>query len=257
MPSPFPGMNPYLEHEDAWQDFHDTLLPRLRAVLTPQLSPRYIAKVEEHLFIHEPAAEQRVLIGHGDVSVAQRGEGTVGGGGAATIAAPARIRIPTVDIEKHLFLEIRDRQSRELVTVLEVLSPTNKRPGPDREQYLAKRAKLLHSTANFVEIDLLRGWARMPMEPPPDCAYGIMVSNVEDRPFANFWPLSLRERLPVIPVPLRTGTPDASIDLQAALHHVYDEAAYQDYVYRTAPMPPLSDADARWAQAIIARSSGE
>ena len=116
--------------------------------------------------------------------------------------APARIRIPFVQFEKHLFLEIRDRKNRELVTVVELLSPTNKKTGPDREQYLAKRGKLLRGNVHLIEIDLLRGWPRMPMEPEMACDYCIMVSRVEDRPEASFWPLKLRDRLPPVPVPL-------------------------------------------------------
>jgi len=62
----------------------------------------------------------------------------------------------SVDVERHTFLEIRDCDNRQLVTVLELLSPSNKRPGPDREQYLAKRQQLLASSVHLVELDLLR-----------------------------------------------------------------------------------------------------
>jgi hypothetical protein len=71
------------------------------------------------------------------------------------------------------FLEIRDRQSRELITVVELLSPANKRAGADREQYMAKREELLKSAAHFVEIDLLRGGRPMPLERRPRCDYQI------------------------------------------------------------------------------------
>src|SRR5690349_13471038 len=116
MSSPFTGMNPYLEQEDAWKDFHDSFLPQLRGVLAPQVSPHYIVKIEEHVFIHEPPADERLLMGYSDVSLS-RSNGPSGAlASAVSIQAPARIRIPSVDFEKHIYLEIRDRQDRELVT---------------------------------------------------------------------------------------------------------------------------------------------
>ena len=165
--------------------------------------------------------------------------------------APARIRIPSVQFEKHLFLEIRDRKNRELVTVVELLSPTNKKTGPDREQYLAKRGKLLRSSVHFIEIDLLRGWPRMPMEPEMACDYCIMVSRVEDRPEASFWPLKLRDPLPPVPVPLRKPSADACIDLQQILHGVYNRAGYADYLYEGDPVPRLRRQDASWAKSLL------
>ncbi len=187
MPSPFPGMNPYLEQDDVWEDFHNTSLVIVRDMLAGQIRPNYMVKVEQYLFIHEPSAEHRILLGHADVGLS-RPNGSKEAASAAIIAAPspAKLRFPTVDFEKHIYLEIRDRLNRELVTVIEMLSPSNKKAGPDREQYLAKRANLVRSTAHFVEIDLLRGWTRMPMEPELECDYAIIVSRVEDRPEANY-----------------------------------------------------------------------
>ena len=259
MPSPFPGMNPYLEQEDVWQDFHDTFIPFVRDVLASQLQPHYIVKVESYLFIHEPPADHRVLVGHGDVGVARNNGGPHESdhgpvpGGTAVRRAPVRVRIPSVDLEKHLFLEIRDRVQREIVTVIEMLSPSNKKPGPDREQYLAKRGALMRSTAHFVEIDLLRGGPCMPMEMAQDSDYSVMISRVEDRPEADYWPLSIREVLPTIPIPLRAPHPDGEVNLQDVLNRVYDSAQYAQYVYKGTPNPPLSANDAAWAQFILAK----
>src|SRR5947209_3110441 len=119
MPSPFPGMNPYLEREYTWKDFHDTFLLFARGSLVSQVRPNYIVKIGEYLFIHEPPAEQRFLMGHGDVTLASPGGGTRQTAVAtAAAASPDRIRIPSVDMEEHLFLEIRDRENLEIVTVL-------------------------------------------------------------------------------------------------------------------------------------------
>jgi hypothetical protein len=155
-------------------------------------------------------------------------------------------------VEKESYIEIRDRQTRRLVTVIELLSPTNKRPSDDRERYLAKRAALLASDAHFVEIDLLRGWPRMPFDEPPTGDYCVLVSRVEERPRAGFWPIGLRERLPVIPIPLQAPHADAQLDLQAILHRVYDAAYYRDYIYDGSPWPPLGEEDAAWARSIAA-----
>ena len=89
--------------------------------------------------------------------------------------------LPEQDLERIPFLEIRDREQRELITVIELLSPSNKRPGSDREQYLGKRREYLHSAAHLVEIDLLRGWKPMPALGRPECDYSIMVSQAEKR----------------------------------------------------------------------------
>lgn len=252
MPSPFPGMNPYLEQEDVWQDFHDALIPAIRDALSPQVSPHFIVKIEEHLYIHEPEARQRFRIGSGDVIVG-RAPGVSGSARATgTLEAPAHVLLPQVAIETETYLEIRDRKDRELITVIELLSPTNKKPGPDREQYLAKRANVLRSAAHFVEIDLLRGWPRMPSEDAPASDYCIMVSQVEERPRAAFWPVVLREPLPRIPIPLREPVPLAHLELQILVHLVYDRAYYKDYIYQGQPTPPLSTEDAAWARNLIA-----
>jgi hypothetical protein len=251
MPSPFPGMNPYLEQEDVWQDFHETMIPTIRDAISPQVSPHFIVKIEEHLYIHEPEAHQRIRVGSGDIAIAR--EPGVGGAGrgVAILGAPVQVLLPQVHIESESYLEIRDRKSRELITVIELLSPTNKKPGPDREQYLAKRANVLRSAAHLVEIDLLRGWRRMPSENAPESDYCIMVSQVDERPQAGYWPVMVRAPLPRIPIPLREPVPLAHLELQAVLHQVYDRAYYKDYIYHGQPTPALGPEDAAWAQTIL------
>jgi len=156
-----------------------------------------------------------------------------------------------VDTERHGYVEIRDRRNRELVTVIELLSPTNKRPGPDREQYLAKRRQLFASNVHLVEIDLLRGGPRLPLEDLPDCDYYVAVGRVTDRPRVGICPLRLRDPLPTIPIPLQAPDPDARLDLQQALHDVYDAAGYEDYIYTGQPQPPLHPEDAAWAREFV------
>jgi hypothetical protein len=248
-------MNPYLEQEEVWQDFHQRFITATAEMLSRQVTPSYIVKIEEHLYIHELSAEQRLLLGRADVGLAQTARPAGQAATADVRQAPAPVRLPAVDVERHAYIEIRDRQGRPLVTVLELLSPSNKKPGPDREQYLGKRANLLRSETHFVEIDLLRGGPRMPLEGAPPCDYCVLVSRVEKRLDADFWPRHLRDPLPVIPIPLRDPHPDARLDLQQVLHRVYDTAYYQDYIYDGAPVPALTPDDAAWARQLLPGSS--
>jgi hypothetical protein len=252
MPSPFPGMNPYVERASVWHDFHESFLPLVREILTSQVLPRYFVRIDEQMYIHERSGEERRFLGRGDLLVpalAPPSTATVAAG--AVLEAPAEVRLPAVDIEGQSFLEIRDRDSHELVTVVELLSPANKYAGPDREQYLAKARQLQRSGVHFVEIDLLRGGPRMPWLDMPECDYCVVVSRVEKRPKAGFWPIRLRERLPEIPIPLRGGDADARVDLQQVLHRIYDAAGYAYHIYSGPPEPLLSAADTVWADPFL------
>jgi hypothetical protein len=208
-------MNPWVEQDGLWPDFHVAFVPALRRQLAHQVIPRYIVLMEEQIYIHE--------LPHG----------------------------PAEDIERVPFLEIRDRQSRELVTVIELLSPSNKRRGDDRGKSLDKRRGVLKSTAHLIEIDLLRGHDPMPLEGRAECAYSVLVSRAERRPVVDFWPIGLRDRLPVIPVPLRAPDSDARVDLREAVDQVYDEAGYAHFLYDGVPDPPLSTEDAEWARQFL------
>lgn len=255
MPSPFPGMNPYLEQDTVWHDFHESVMPVVRETLAAQVRPHYIVKIDEHIYIHELSAESRLFLGRADVGVARSTGEPRGGVALAAPQGPARVRLPDVDIERISFLEIRDRESGRVITVLELLSPTNQQAGPDRDQYVGKRAHLLHSAVHFIEIDLLRGAPRMPMKDLPPCDYYVMVSRYEQRPDADLWPVGLRERLPVVPVPLERPHPDARLDLQQVLDRVYDAAGYEDYIYRGTPQPALRPEDEPWARQLLPAAS--
>jgi hypothetical protein len=253
MPSPFPGMNPYLEREIAWHDFHERFLILGAGIIGAQVRPNYVVRVDDHIFVHEPTGEPRPTAGRADLSTAPtppraappRGE-------VAVLEAPARIRVPQGEVTWEAYLEILDRHSREVVTVVELLSPSNKRKsGMDRAQYLAKRRNVLASRTHLVEIDLLRGGAPMPDEGRPECTYSVLVSRAEERPDAGFWPLGLSDQLPVIPIPLRAPHGEASLDLQGLLHRVYDEASYEYDIYDGPPQPALNAEEAAWARAFL------
>ena len=251
MPSPFPGMDPYLEHPDVWMDFHNTFLGAVREVLARQVSPGYFVRIEQHVFIHEYGSDDRRPLGRPDVTV-HAGPPAAGGGGATTPTAPAAVLIPPgADEVRSNYLEIRDRENRQVVAVVELLSPANKDTGPDRDVYWTKVRRVLASPTQFVEIDLLRGGPRMPWVGLPACDYYAVVSRYESRPRADIWPVGLRDRLPVIPVPLPAGAPQPTVDLQAVLDRVYDAAGYGMSIYENRPEPRLRPDDAAWAREVL------
>jgi hypothetical protein len=157
--------------------------------------------------------------------------------------------------ERHTFLEIRRLPGRRLVTVLELLSPTNKQPGDKaRDRYLEKRRDIQASSVYLVELDLLRGGARLPMEAPlPPAAYTLVVSRWERRPIADVTPIALRAPLPPMPVPL-LDEDAVVVDLQRVFESVYDRAGYDYTLDDAAPVvPPLQEADALWADSCVAQ----
>jgi hypothetical protein len=164
--------------------------------------------------------------------------------------------VPPLDVNRDTYLQINERRSRDVLTVVQMLSPANKRRNSvDRAQYLAKRATVMSSRTSLVEIDLLRGGEPPPVEDRPDCCYSVLVSRADEQPDAGFWPIALADRLPVIPIPLRPPHPDARLDLQELLNRVYDEAGYEFDVYDGPPQPPLSAEDAAWAARYVPAAS--
>lgn len=254
MPSPFPGMNPYLEHEDVFHGFHQRLIVEISNALVPQIRPAYIADTDVNVYIHELSGDER-LTGRPDVHIAEANQPGAIRAGKAAATAPVRSALPpAVDVVEIPYVKIMDRQRRHVVTVIEVLSRTNKLKPDDRAAYLSKRNDLRRSDAHFIEIDLLRDGLPMPLTNQPDADYRVVLSRREERPNVSLWPIRVRDPLPMVPVPLRAPDPDARLDLQDVLHRVYELAGYADYVYGLTPRPPLHPEDARWAEELVSRA---
>ncbi|MBX9584445.1 MAG: DUF4058 family protein [Gemmataceae bacterium] len=252
MPSPFPGMNPYLERAAVWPSFHLNFLSAALRQLVARLRPEYVVTVGTRMDIHEPPAEDRRLVGLADVGVYNPpGASAPAPGGVAT-AAPVYVNLPAgAHVERARFLEVRDREGFGLLTVFELLSPSIKYAGDDHEQYLGKRIEVIRSQTHLVELDLLRGGGRMPMDRPVECDYCAVVSRAGERPRAGVWPWRLRELCPPVPIPLREPDPDIDLDVKAVIDEVYDGGGYGRYIYRGPPEPRLSPDDAAWAAQYV------
>jgi hypothetical protein len=244
-------MNPYLEQQTIFHSFHEQFAVHCAEALTPQVRPKYFVTLDVNLYIHELPANQR-LLGRPDVMLGtsvttQRSHRT------ATLEAPLYGEFgAAIDVLKEAFVQIHERETKTIITVVALLSPTNKEPGSDRDAYCAKRLRYFRSNVHLVEIDLLRGGPRMPVEGLPECDYCVQVSRADERPRVGLWPIMLRDKLPTIPVPLLAEDPDAQLDLQALLHRMYDAGGYEDYIYSGSPQPPLSPPDQSWATQIRA-----
>ena len=256
MPSPFPGMNPWLEQDSLWHDFHQRMLTAMSDAIAREIAPRYYVALEEHVYIHEPPEPVARFLGRPDLAIV-RTSGTSPAASSAVMEAPVYTALPEpIDVVRESFIEIRDTENQYLVTVLELLSPSNKNAGYDRDAYIAKRRQYLLSDVNFIEIDLLRGGPRMPIEELTPCDYYVLVKRATDRTRAGIWPIRLRDAIPPIPIPLRSPDPDARLDLQAVLHAVYDHAAYRHRIYRGMPKPKLLSDDAQWTEGMVKEHLG-
>jgi hypothetical protein len=234
-------MDPYLEGS-LWMSIHAQLASVFIRQLNPQLVPRYIALSSRRSVLEMPE-ELEVSIGsaYPDVAVLTREPSTGDQGKIATIAPPLRMETLMRTPVPHLTVEIRDVENHRLVTVIELLSPTNKR-GEGYDEYRDKRDLILRSNTHLIEIDLLRAGLRLPMRGAlPSVPYFVFLSRAGVRPLTEVWPITLDQRLPEIPVPLLAGDADVKLDLQRALATVYDECEVRYMIdYRKPPEVPLS-----------------
>ncbi|MEM6314275.1 MAG: DUF4058 family protein [Planctomycetota bacterium] len=256
MPSPFPGMNPWLENAAVWQTFHSLLMSKLAVTLEKQVAPKFYVNIGRDVFLTNFEGERVGRVGP-DVSLASPPTtSTPAESGSAAISAPATAILEDAQIDppSQGFLEVRTDRDDQIVTVIELLSPANKRPGKDRDGYEAKRRSLLHGWVNLVEVDLLRGFGRMGYSELPPCDYAVGVLQPTTRREVAVWPVGLRDRLPVFPVPLGEGDTPARLDLQALVDATYDEAGFHRHIYRHQPTPMLPADDLAWATNILERA---
>lgn len=261
MPSPFPGMDPYLEDPPLWSDVHLNLIAECQGLLSSQLRPKYVVKDEERVYISDESDEESsTKVRAPDIEVASRTGCESASFSLGDEASELEILEPVVattwfEEEVHeASLTIVDRTSGDAVAVIEILSPANKVPkSPGRESYEQKKRQVMNSPTHRVEIDLLRGqWmVKIPRKVGAP-QYLIHISRRMQRPRGQLWPIRLPQRLPVIPIPLKAGDPDGRLDLQAALNAVYDRVGYDLRIdYRKEPKPRLEETLAAWADRLL------
>ena len=258
MPSPFPGMDPWLEHPALWPDVHRNLISFCQESLVAAVGPKYYVRGEERVYI---AGSSSYMEPDVFVAVRERQAAPVYAADVnrSPAAAPQPILFPLTSLEnesRDRYLEIRERGTHQVVTVIEILSPANKVKGSARhQQFVRKRAEVLNSETHWIEIDLLRGGSRWEAA-PSGYDYCVALSRVErrslDQPTGEAWMFDLTDPLPAITVPLRSPDPDVALDLQSALNTVYDRAGYAASVdYGQPAEPPLSQAAAAWADGLL------
>ncbi|NJN30256.1 MAG: DUF4058 family protein [Synechococcales cyanobacterium RM1_1_8] len=250
MRSPFPGMDPYLERSDLWPQVHNRLIIAIADALTPQIAPRYRASIEERIYM---ADEPMEAVGIADVAVIPGQTEPMASPSVATLPKPLVVEVPMPMEIKERFLTLRATQNNEVVSVIEILSPSNKRTGEGRQTYKTKRQQILGSQTSLVEIDLLRGGEPMLVFGPLTETYRILVSRGADRPRAELYSFGLRETIPAFPVPLRYGESEPIVQLQQLLDEVYERARFDLAIaYSAALSPKLSETDADWAKQRLA-----
>ncbi|RRR78184.1 MAG: DUF4058 family protein [Candidatus Viridilinea halotolerans] len=242
MENPFPGMDPYLEAPNMWPDVHHHVMVAVRDQLQAQLSTAYSVGLAPYTALENIAI---AAVRKTDVD-AEMAEHDPPKTKRAPLVLPTMMVVPV----EYARIEIRMVRSHTLVTVIELLSPANKRPSFDGAHvYEQKRQEIFCSTANLLEIDLLRAGQRPQMIGElPDAPYFIFLSRMQRRPNVEIWPLALREPIAPIPVPLRFPDTPVVLDLGKAIHKTYAQAHYNlDINYhKPPPAPAFSPTDATW-----------
>jgi Protein of unknown function (DUF4058) len=267
MPSPFPGMDPYLESPDWFPGLHANLIVFMKGALQRSLPESYYADSSQRVWVEysQRHSEPDVEL----VQSARRPRKRTRGGGLALFkpgaSQPLVVEVETIEHGpfKETFLEIRRRRGKEvrIVTTIEILSPTNKKIGnPGRDKYLEKQREILGSETHLVEIDLLRGGAyalAVPKELITARAgpfeYLVSIHRFNRPTEFLVYPITIRKRLPQIGIPLSPGDTDVPLDLQDVFDRSYDFGPYdREIEYGTDPIVPrLKPEQAEWAAKLL------
>jgi Protein of unknown function (DUF4058) len=255
MPSPFPGMDPYLEDQGYWKELHTKFLNGVQDALSERVPDSYEVRLEERLsLIYETDSEPKrnvwpdvAILGKSLVTPTERPDPGI------IVLDPVTLPLrmyQTEEVIEHR-IEIRRFRDRELVTVVELLSPSNKEP-PGERFYLEKHFELIHQSVHLVELDLLIGGKRLPIDADlPAGQYFAFVSRAEWRPMSDVYAWSIADPLPMIPIPLMAPDPDIPLDLAAIFLDVYKRARYERSIDYKAPLGlPLGPEHRAWAESI-------
>lgn len=255
MKSPFPGMDPYLEPH--WLDVHTRLVAYAADALNERLPGDLIASTEERVAIEDNKGEEHLL--GPDVRVFEPPADAlteIEGPSTGSVVAPFRLLAQVEPIIER-FIKVIEAGTERLVTVIEFVSPTNKR-GEGIHAFRSKRAELLASGVNFVEIDLVRGgdWRAL-LRPHRGSkkvvtTYRVAIRMPRDPGAVYFHPIRLQDRLPEVDIPLREKDPRVRLDLQPLIERVYVNGRYHRRLNYSKPCEPALDGeDAAWVQSVL------
>jgi Protein of unknown function (DUF4058) len=260
MRSPFPGMDLYLEYPAFWSSFHTRLMVAIADAIEPQIGSQYYVEVESRTYQSDDS-EDDVLIGIPDAIVfaeksAPMSEDRVAESvSVATLLRPEKVSLPMPLEVKERYLEVREMGTDEVITVIELLSPANKRNGEGRSAYEKKRRSILGSSTHLVELDLLRGAKPMPMRGRQSVSdYRIVVSRSPQRPTADLYAATIRDGLPSFPIPLKPTDSEPVVLFQEVFTQVYERARYAHRIDYRQPLPPpkLSVENQQWVDELLA-----
>jgi hypothetical protein len=245
MPSPFPGMDPYLEAPEFWSEVHNRMIVAIADDLSPKLRPHYRVAIDQRIYLSSGDEKQVVVP---DVTVTARSPAK--SPAIATLTPPTTqpiaISLELPEEVRESYLEVREAATGRVVTIVELLSPKNKRTGEGRIAYDRKRQQVLASATHFVEIDLLRRGQHFPLgQQSVATPYYVLVARGDRRPNADLYPFTLRDAMPSFPLPLAGAEGEPVVELQAIFNGVYDRAGFDlaiDY-RQPIPKPPLSAED--------------
>jgi hypothetical protein len=252
MRSPFPGMDPYLEHPALWPDVHNRLIAALADDLSERVAPRYYVGLERRTYLLK--ADDLVFVGRPDLAVAPASDAAVLTLQPATTSTLVlEVDVPMQDEVAENFLEIHEVKTGKLITIVELRSPVNKLHRQGREEYERKRGDVFRSWTSLVEIGLLRAGEPMPViGAQVKSGYRILVSRGTQRLRATLIAFTLRQPVPAFTLPLLSDDAEPEVTLNRILHDLYRRARFDLRLDYTQPsVPPLSDADSFWAQALI------
>jgi hypothetical protein len=250
-------MDPYIEAQGLWPDFHARFITYLGDALADKLPENYEARIDERVNLVELPAEKIKRI-KPDLAVSHSGQpssATIAPAGMMTLE-PVTIPLVIEEESRETYIEILQRPDRTLVTVIELLNPSNKED-PGRSLYLAKRNTLLCHPIHIVELDLLLGGQRLPLSKDyPAGHYFGLVARGDARPDCKVFGWALQRPLPPIPIPLLQPDPDVWVDLGAVFATTFERGRYARSLDYTAPLPHgLNDSDRRWVD-DLQKSSG-
>jgi Protein of unknown function (DUF4058) len=255
MASPFPGMNPYLEFPAFWSEFHNRMMVAIADDLSPQLRPHYRVAIEQRVYLSSiDSIDEQKLVGIPDATVTRQSSRE---SAIATLAFPSSqplsVLLPLPEEVRESYLEVREVTSGQVVTVIEILSPKNKRTGEGRIAYERKRQQVLSSTTNFIEIDLLRRGKHFALGLELSAGqYYVLISRGDRRPQADLYSFGLVEPLPSFPLPLDGHSAEPIVELQRIFSELFDRAGFDLVIdYQTPLSPPLTAEEATWSKQLL------